>query len=72
MGRMKVFAISIVLTMASSASLAGGGGCLAGHYQYFDATGQQVGAESVGCQSNWSWGIRTDDAVFVASCGEAS
>lgn len=72
MGRMKVFVISIVLAMVSGASLAGGGGCLAGHYQYFDAAGQQVGAESVGCQSNWSWGIRTDDAVFVASCGEAS
>ena len=41
----------LVLAMASSASMAGGGGCLAGAYQYYNDDGQLVGEQTAGSAS---------------------
>lgn len=61
----------MVLALASSASMAGGG-CLAGAYQYYSDDGQLVGEQTVGCTPNSAWGEQTDNAVFRAGCGVSS
>src|SRR3546814_15887127 len=62
----------LVLAMASSASMAGGGGCLAGAYQYYNDDGQLVGAQTVSCNPNSAWGSQTGTAVFRTGCGVSS
>ena len=62
----------LVLAMASSASMAGGGGCLAGAYQYYNDDGQLVGEQTVGCTPNSAWGAQTGNAVFRPGCGVSS
>lgn len=59
---------AVLLAMASSASMAGGG-CLAGAYQYFNDDGQLVGERTVGCNPNSAWGEQTENSSFRAGCG---
>ncbi|MFC3550867.1 hypothetical protein ACFOLC_07525 [Lysobacter cavernae] len=73
MRRTKIVLIAIALTLLSGIALAqSGGGCLAGYYEYRSDDGQVIGASSVGCAENWSWGLRSDNYVFHAGCSVAS
>lgn len=67
-----IFLAAFALASIVSGAALAGGGCLAGHYKYFSDDGALVGAASVGCASSWSWGVPTDNAVFVPSCFEDS
>src|SRR3546814_11237070 len=62
----------LVLAMASSASMAGGGGCLAGAYQYYNDDGQLVGEQTAGCNPNSACSAQTGNAGFRPGCAVSS
>jgi hypothetical protein len=71
MRRTKLVLMGVLIALASSASMAGGG-CLAGTYSYYNDDGELVGAATVGCNPNTGWGQQTDNAVFHPGCYASS
>ncbi len=72
MRRTRIFLAASALALIVSGAALAGGGCLAGHYKYYSDEGALVGAATVGCANSWSWGVPTDNAVFVPTCYEDS
>lgn len=69
MRRIKLLLTGAVLMLASSVSMAGGGGCLQGTWTYFDDQGDYVGSQTVGCgDADGTWGQVTDNRSFSQGC----
>ena len=71
MRRTRILAVAFALI--AFPGLTSAGGCLQGTWHYYNASGQLVGEETMGCgELDGVWGTQTGTRTFTPGCASSS